>query len=587
MKSSPLPVVAAVLIGAATFAVFSPAARNDFVNWDDDIYVYENPKIMSWSHAGSFFTEPHYRMWIPLTLLSHTLDYTVWGDDPRGHHLSNIVFHSVNASLVFLLILRLIRRGEEPGPDVIAAALAALLFALHPLRVETAVWISDRKDLLCALFSLLALLMYTTSLDRKSERGGWSAATFIAFLLALMSKSTAVVLPLLFIVIEHVRGATTGLRAQVWRKAPYFVLSFIVGVVALLAAPGSDRSMMLGDLSISEEILLALFSPAFYLVKSIVPIGIAPIYPVPRLTSMLPLAMVTVVLTGVCVRLAKTWRTTPLLAWLAYLTLLVPAMVSMFAGIQPLADRYAYLPSVALFALLAGGIASALRSAAPQVRAAIPASSLMLVGLLSMATVQQIRVWQNSGTLWQHTVALYPELPIPYNNIGTYLVREGEPAAALEYLRKALTVRPVYPDAYYNLGVAFEALTMNDSALVAYGRAILLNPAYVDAFINLGNVQARTGALDEAIRTYGDALRLDSANADAHYNMGVVLEVMGRGDEAVRAFEAAIRSNPRHVNAYLSLGMAYRRSGDRQRGDVFLRAAARLGSSDAARLLED
>jgi hypothetical protein len=369
----------ALVVAFITFMVYFPTFNNDFVNWDDNVYVYENQGIRSidfWFLKWSF-TAVVSSNWHPLTMFSHALDYALWGLDPWGHHLTSIIFHTFNTLLVFILVVRLseYRRAGETGISsdfagpgkkaLIAGIVTALLFGIHPVHVESVAWVSERKDVLSAFFfllSVLAYLKYTSS--RDSKRSIFYGACLILFIMALMSKPMAVTLPVVLLILDcYPLGRLTlggGLRGARWlviEKVPFFVLSLLSSLITLWAQHTSGAITTLGVTPLTTRILVAMRAYVFYIYKMVLPTDLAPFYPYPRTVEFFAVEysvsfILLIVITSLCLWSSK--RNGLFLAvWFYYLVTLIPVIGIVRVGLQAAADRYTYLPSLGPF-LLAG-----------------------------------------------------------------------------------------------------------------------------------------------------------------------------------------------------------------------------------------
>ncbi|MFQ5737098.1 MAG: hypothetical protein ACE5GY_09610, partial [Thermodesulfobacteriota bacterium] len=425
------------LVAATVFIVYLPVLGNGFVNWDDGAYVYRNLHIRSLDIRWAF-SSVVVGTWLPLTLLSYTLDYAIWGLNPLGYHLTNNLLHALNSALVLVLGARLYAiaaHGEGAKKGALwAGFVAALLFGLHPLRVESVAWIAERKDVLCAFFFLLAALAYIEYASVKNAPGRgllWYAASLVLFILALLAKPMAVTLPAVLLILDlYPLGRLTGRRGAgagraVAEKIPFFALSVAASATALWAQRLYDAVAPLSSAAPFDRVLTAINASVFYLYKTIAPVGLAPLYPRPSgmggtgaslLSSPASIVSLAVflVLTAVCVLTFRRRRYIGT-AMLCYAVTLLPVSGIIRVGSQAAADRYTYLPTIGLF-VLAGALAGrviarqkARRGVGRGVgRMVVAATVLAAVIALSWATVRQTRVWKDSLTLWSYEIARYP-----------------------------------------------------------------------------------------------------------------------------------------------------------------------------------
>ncbi|MFQ5465067.1 MAG: tetratricopeptide repeat protein [Thermodesulfobacteriota bacterium] len=541
------------------FAVYLPTLAGGFVNWDDPTYIYKNEMIRSMD--GEFFrwafTSVVSGNWHPLTMISHAVDYALWGLAPWGHHLTSILLHAVNTALVFFLTLRVVnmaRRTEgargRAARGLAAAFITSVLFAVHPLHVESVAWLSERKDLLSALFYILALLAY---LGYATGRGRVSYCLSLVFLtLSLMSKPMAVSLPLVLLILDWYplgrlrfdggRGRTLRVAAE---KLPFFALAGVFSLLTLWAQGQAAAVSSLESAPLASRLLVASRGYIFYLVKMFVPAGLAPYYPYPgeiRFLSMELLGPVVIfaaltALAAASIR-KRRWFAA---AWLTYLVTLAPVAGIVKIGAMAAADRYFYIPGVAPLVLIGAG-AGALAHARKK---GIMAAVVVAAAVLSVLTVRQIGVWKDSITLWTHEISIYPDsVPLAYANRGIAYGGEGRIALALADFSRAAEIKPDFAKAYYNRANAYDILGRKEEAIEDLSAAIRVKPRYLKAY----------------------------------YRRGVLYAGLGRYPEAARDLEAAVELAPGFRPALLALGRVYAAMGDRAASELYYERARGLAS---------
>ena len=599
--------VSSLLLFVLQFLVYIPVLNNSFVHYDDNTYVYENKniKVLNAQTISGMFARPYFRSYTPVALLSHGLDYALWKDNPRGHHLTSVVLHGMNVVLVFLLAVALLSKVTNKGaprneqglfshltPGVVAGACAgALLYALHPMRVESVAWVSDRKDLLLALFLLPSILAYLKYDETRGSRVSvrWFLLAIAFDLLALLSKSIATVTPLLLLLLDGLllhRGATRAeWKTLLLEKLPFFLLSLGFGLLAMWSAHGSLTASIVAEMTATQRMLLPLYTVAFYPMKYLVPISVTPIYDSVTAEWMAVGAFFTFVLIAGSLWLARKGRTGWLLAFAAYVIVLLPTITGLSAGIQPWADRYTYVPSIAFFILIGGGISLLWDRTKSHWRNGIVGAVLLLAAFFALMDRQGITVWKDSESLWRKAILEAPMVPMAYDNLGVALADKGDFDGALEMYRMANRLEATFADPYFNAAVAFQAKEMRDSAFIYYTRAVSADPGYTDAYINLANMLASEGNRDGAIGLYRRALLIEGDNADAYYNLGCVLFLNGERDRASEAFRKAITFSPNYANAYYNLGVVLLDSEKKDSALECFARAARLGSREAQNTL--
>jgi hypothetical protein len=517
--------VAAALVAAVAFLTFRHTIGHDFVNWDDDVYVTENPALRSISLQtfGWLFSRYYYYAYIPVTLATHALDVLAWGMKPHGHHLTNVLLHTANSVWVFILGALLYQAGggrsfsRERSPErsaaLVGGSLAAVLFAVHPLRAESVSWISDRKDLLCAFFALPATIAYLMSRRREPRGGRWRVASFLLFVLAVLSKSTAVVFPALLLVLDWLEGRRIALR----EKLPFFAVSFLVAALSLnMTPPATKLSYAVSQLTALESFLFPFYSLVFPLYKTLLPIGLSPIYPRVGLEAMIAAVLAFVAVTVGAFFLASRGKKAWLAAWGAYLLPLIPNVIGLSSGMQPVADRYSYLSTIPVFLLIGGGIAAAWQRGGVPRRFAVAAGALALVGLLVGPTISYSARWKTSLSLWGDVVAHSPETrdyTDAYLNLSAALANAQRFEDASALLAKAAVFDSSNADVYLNRALVLQALKDPRNALAFLRKATEMDPGNAKAYYYRALVSADLGLNEESIAAMVQAARLGSSDA--------------------------------------------------------------------------
>ncbi len=563
-------------VSVVTFLVYLAALRNDFINWDDGPYVYENPHIRSLNAAffkWAFF-DFYESNWHPLTWVSHAVDYAVWGLNPLGHHLTNIILHAINAFLVVFLVIRLLEAWKErttrSGPPsflneratLIAAGTTGLLFGLHPVHVESVAWVAERKDLLCALFFLLSIIAYTkyaSGADKEPVNSNRAPRFFNKhylaalglFILALLSKPMAVSLPAVLLILDwfpfhRIRSVRT-LWAACAEKLPFIALSFFSSIITVLAQKAGGALSPIESIPVSIRLIVAVKALTAYLWKMLLPRDLVPFYSYPKNVSLLsleyflPLAIV-IAVTAACIMVAKK-RGLLLSAWSYYIVTLVPVLGIVQVGGQEMADRYTYLPALGPF--LAAGIGAAWvwekGRALPRLNPVVPRLSLVMaalaIGFLSYATMKQIRIWENGFVLWNYEIEKAPGVPRAYNNRGLIYEKAGRPDKALEDFGTAIALDPSYAAAYNNRGMVFGKRGQFYEAIGDFETAIALDPSYSQAHNNLGVAYAKTGLFNKAFEQFNKTILLSQDFAMAYYNRGLLYLRTDQAEAAAADFK--------------------------------------------------
>ncbi|MBI4576043.1 MAG: tetratricopeptide repeat protein [Planctomycetes bacterium] len=555
-----LPPLAALVLALATAAAYWPALANGFVAYDDDVYVTANAEVQAGPGAETLrwaFSAFRGGNWHPLTWISHALDCRLHGQEPRGHHLTSVLLHAANAGLFLLLLWRL---TGEPVP----AALAAALWAAHPLRVESVAWVAERKDVLSGTLGLLALLAYAWYRRRPGPPRYAAVAALHA--LGLMAKPMLVTLPLLFVLLDLWPLARMPRPRLVWEKGPLLALSVASCVVTVLAQRRGGALGGLEAIPLGARLDNALVACLRYLGKTLWPADLAVFYPHPgaSLPSWQPLAaaLLLAALTAALLRHARRDRA-PLVGWLWFLGALVPVLGLVQVGQQSMADRYTYLPSMGLAAGLVWGARSLGR---PRLLTAV---GLATLAALVPATRAQIAVWRDTRSLFEWARAATSGNWLAHNKLAHLAAREGRWAEAAGHYETALGLNPRHGHTRAGLGRALAGLAAEEmgragatpEVLARFARAEELAPEDPEVRNNHGLALVLAGRRDEAIPRFREALRLRPGFVDALNNWGVALMRSGRYEEAVDRFEEALALDPDHPRLRANLEEARRRGG--------------------------
>ncbi len=544
-----------MFLAAWTLAVFARAVTFEFVNYDDNIYVYENAFVtqgLTWAGARWALTSVDFGNWHPLAWLSHMLDVQVYGLTPWGHHLTSILIHAANAVLLFL-IFNGMTGARWPS------AFVAALFAVHPLRLESVVWVSERKDVLAAFFALASLRAYLAYCRRPSP-GAYLLAV-VACALGLAAKPMLVPLPLAFLILEFwPLGRLTSRRSPgnrfragkpssrqsppvaqpdgeasrapiplgrlLLEKVPFLTLSALATVVTSLAQKEHYLPTGIVRHPLGERLANAVISCWAYIGKLLVPGGLAVFYPfpptpIPRGKAFLALGL----LAAITWLVIRERRRLPFLsmAWLWFLAWLAPVIGIIQVGELAMADRYTYLASTGIaVALVWGGVA--LCRAVPRLRVAFAPLAALILTALTIATAAQARYWRDSVSLMEHALAVTSANYIAHNDLGSALIRLGRIEAAIPHFEAALRIRPRHFTAAYNLGIGNLRIKRFREAAAVLEKARILNPRDNNAPLYLGVAYAELGRHAEATAQFKRVLFADPGNTEARSALALALQ---------------------------------------------------------------
>lgn len=548
---------AAVLIAACVLAAFSPAFSGGFLYWDDDKNFLET---QGWRGLGLenlrwMATTLRGGPYQPLSWLSIGIDHAIFGMDARGYHATNVLLHAATAVAFFYLARRIFALAVPGMPrKEIAAACAALLFAVHPLRVESVAWITERRDVLSGVFVALSLLAYLScAAGNLRKRRLAYIASLIAFVLALLAKASALALPVVLLLIDR-WPLRRPLRASLLEKVPFAIVAAVFGAVALVGQASLPHGMRtIEEHGPLDRLAQAAYAALFYPAKTLLPIRLSPIYELP--TTFDPFsprfvgaACLAIAVTAIAV-VRRRRAPAAAVAWGAFLVLLAPVSGIVQTGPQLVADRYSYLPCIS-FALLAAGC---LFARAPRI-APVIASAVVLV--LGAATWKQTRYWRDTETLFARALELDPESSIAHGVVARMLAMRGARDEAQTHYRRAIELAPRRPLPHNNLGLLLFEEGRYDEAVFEFREALRVQDDYGRARVNLGAALVKVGDPRGGEAVLREALRRDPADPGARTNLGLALLAQDRAAEAVLELEAALRANPSSAEARAGLARA-------------------------------
>jgi protein O-mannosyl-transferase len=561
----------AFLLVTAIVLSFAEVRGFAFVNYDDNEYVYDNPPVRAGLTAHGLtwaFTAVHSANWHPLTWLSHMLDSELFGLDAGWHHLSNVALHAAATVVLFGAL-----RALTGSP--LRSAFVAALFAVHPLHVESVAWVSERKDVLSALFWAGAMWAWARYARRPAP--GPYLLVVLLFVLGLLAKPMVVTLPFALLLLdvwplgrtplakpagEPVPVATFG--ALVREKVPLFAISAIASVVTFLAQRAGGAVTTLAALPIPIRFENAIVAYAAYLGKTIWPTGLAAFYPYRMPLPTAEIAIAAVVLVAITLFALRIFRTRPyvLVGWLWYLGTLVPVIGIVRVGDQAMADRFTYLPHLGVFLVLAWGVPDLL-SRRPAARRLLVPLAVATVLACVVVTRAQVSHWRDSVTLLEHALAVTERNHLAEMNLSAALLERGEAEAALDHARRAVDLDPADSRVHVNYGVALARMGDPDRARASYERAIGIDPENRMAHLNLALLLSEEERWDESMREYREVLLRDPAHAKAHAGLAWILARVGRRDEAIASYERAIAADSGLLSAYNGLALELEAAGRR------------------------
>ena len=613
-----------LILVVMTLSVYWPVQNFEFVTYDDQIYITKNYQIQSGLTFKTFiysFTDTRTSNWHPLTMLSHALDWQLFGNKAGGHHWMNLIMHIFNTILLFLLL------NYMTGAIWRSAAVAAL-FAIHPINVESVAWIAERKNVLSTFFWFLTMLFYAWYAKEPS----WKRylPVFLCFVLGLMSKPMLVTIPFVLLMIDfwplkrmafgdlnmdpsYPSSRKEKISFLILEKIPLLFTTGISIVLTLHAAKSVGTIANFATVSLTQRIYNAILSYVFYLKKLFWPTDLAVFYPLHgdiSVQQVLPAALLLMAITVICCRY---YQRHPYLAvgWFWYLGTLVPVIGIVQVGGQSMADRYAYIPFIGIFIALIWTVEDLIHNRLFKM-ITVSFIVVLLIGL-SVATHKQISCWKNSFTLFERALSVTkgnaialigmgnelikqdkindaifhfheaikvnsknPANYIAFVNLGQALSLQKKNTEAIEAFKKSLSINPTCTEAYHQLGFVLFQSGRVDEAIAAYQKAIAFNNDYPPYHESLGNAFLKQGKIQEAINEYMEVLRNQPNNPRTHNNLGMLYMNQGRTDKAVKHFQEAIRLHPLFANAHYQLSIILKQKGLKEKSLYHYSEAIRI-----------
>jgi Flp pilus assembly protein TadD len=596
-----------LFLAAITWLVFGQTLRHEFINYDDEIYVYENPQVAAGlTLHGIIWTFTHVVCgnWHPLTVISHMVDCQLYGLRPAGHHFTNVLLHTIAVILLFLVL-------RQMTGALWRSAFVAAIFAIHPLHVESVAWVAERKDVLSAVLFMLTLGAYTRYVRTLSLTS--YLIVLLLFALGLTAKPMLVTLPFVLLLLDYwpmKRFASETLaKSNYGRRVEHLAnvrRIFLEKIPLLFLSAGSCLATVVAQhhfidpidkLSLMERLGNAAVATMVYLRQMVLPIGLSVFYPHPRhRLSITHIAAAVLLLIAISAGAFVLRRKHAyfLTGWCWFLGMLVPVIGIVQVGVQARADRYTYLPQIGLYILLIWLVAD--MSSARRNRGIVLGPVMaFLVLILMWCAWKQTTYWRDSRSLWVQALAVNSENDTAHNALSDVALRENRLDEAVFHARKALEIRPDSADAHSNLGIALSgtgrreeariqfqkvlATSPNrprvhynlatllldsgrlDDAIAEFQKELKIHPDFVEAYSNLGIALTRKGELDDALAHFQKALEMDSGRPKVHYNVATVLLQKGQRDQAIAHLEKELQINPASAEAHNDLGIAWSQEG--------------------------
>jgi len=588
--------IAILSLAVMSFVAFSPILTNNFVNYDDNLYISDNASIKNGINGDSIlwaFTSAHAANWHPLTWVSHMLDWGLFGANPAGHHFVSLIFHICSVIFIFLFF-------NKATGQLWPSAFAAAFFALHPLRVESVAWVAERKDVLSMFFGAALLYVYALYVEMPSIKK-YFLCLFL-FVLGLMAKPMLVTLPFLLLLLddwpfrrwqksaEPVKAANSNPAASaknplkkkrpvrtaektktdpqkinihspvyiLLEKVPFIIFAIVSSILTIWAQNKGGTIISFYKLTFSERLANTLVSYVGYVGKMFWPVNLSVFYPYQSSLPPWQIALSFFILLAITVWAIYTIKTLPFIfvGWFWYLGTLIPVIGLMQVGNQAMADRYTYLPSIGLVVMIVWGGLYLLKSDKAQKMFLLPAGLVILL-ILSGLTWRQAGYWKSSVELFSHALKVQSDNYLAHVSLGVALAEEGRSQDSIKHYQTAIEINPQYFLAHYNMGNVYKELGDMDKAFLHFQEVIKLKPDFSDAQNNVGIIlELHYKKNAEAISHYRQALAVTPDNPGYHFNLGMALMQEGKLPEATQHFQQAIELNPDYGAARRALQMA-------------------------------
>jgi protein O-mannosyl-transferase len=608
-----------------TLIIYSNSIKNDFTNWDDNVFVTDNPDIreLSLENIRNMFTHTYEYMYVPVSVFTFAIEYKFFGLNPLPYHADNLILHLLNIILVFYFIY-LLTNPQTSNNRLTISAIVALFFGIHPMHVESVAWVAERKDVLYSFFFLAGLITYIRSKrsEVRSQKNKYLIFTYILFILSLLSKSAAVCFPVVLILIDYFTGSwkpEAGSWKYAMNKLPFFIIAMIIGIIAIYFQ-NIDHIPIAYSNIILDRILVVTYAASFYIVKLFIPTGLCALHYYPVKTGgLLPIEyyisavfILCIVISIILIKPSQLKKNILFGSLFYFVTIMLEIRIIYARGAFITAERFSYLPYIGLvFAL--GNTFIRLRLGLI-LRQFLIGVMVIIVIIFSYMTYERNKVWFNTLTLFNDVSKKNPQkLYVPKRDSTNYTSKDitgaekefnpkdaqgyiergnaknitGNFKEAIQDYNKAIEINPAFDKAYYNRGIAKASLGDMPGAIKDFNISIAINPKYDEALNNRGNAKASLRDVSGAINDFKRATEINPQNADAFNNLGIVMILTGDHRRAIEEFSKAIVLNPKYTEAFFNRGNSRFRLGDKQGACSDWGKAAGLGKKKAYDLINE
>ncbi len=550
-------IILGVILLLTTF-IFSGSLNNDFItNWDDKGYIIDNEYVKDLSLEGivNIFANYDYSNYHPITILTYALEYKMFGLNPKAYHISNLLLHLLNIILVYFFVSLLCKKR-------VIALVTALLFAIHPMHVESIAWISERKDLLYALFFIGALISYLFYL-KKPKSYKYLILTFVLFALSLMSKSAAVIFPVALFAVDYYYKRKIRLN-NLLEKLPFFILSGIFGYINIIAQKAGGAIDTAPIYGFFDKIFLVSYSIVFYIIKLFIPGDLSALHYYPdKVGGLFPLeyyiAPILLILIIWAIYKNRLYKREIIFGTLFFIITIGLTIQIIPFGQAIVSERYTYIPYIGLFFIIGLIYNNILETKNYSIKKLIPYVSLSIIGaviILSVLTIERNKVWKNGNILFTDVINKYPDKAYGYYNRAAYKLHKNDLKGAISDFNKAIDAYPNYFDAYINRGVTKQKANQYSEAIIDFNKAETIIPNHPNIYLNRGGSKFSLKNYDGAIRDFTIAISLNPEETKAYFNRGLVYSQLNNLDAAIEDFNKASSLNPKFANACHNCGIA-------------------------------
>ena len=562
--------IAVIII--ACLIIYAPSLKNTWTNWDDEGYVLKNPLVTGFDLNG-IVSEQVMGNYHPVTVFFQAVEYSFFKEDAAGFHLVSLLLHLLNAVLLFYFIRQLTKKD-------VPAFVGALLFAIHPLHVESVAWVSAQKDLLYTFFYFAALISYLRYKEAASQKQLKYLMMVVWFVLSLLSKAQAVTFPVILLLIDWYRKEkiTTGILLE---KLPLFIFSLAFGIVAIYAQQASESIQDIALYSFPERLMFSAYAVVGYLTRLVAPVNLSAYYPYPEeknnaFSWLVYTAPVSVLLIAFILYRFRKKSSYLIFGMLFFLVNIFLVLQLLPVGGAITADRYTYLSFAGLFfviAVFAGEVWEQNNQALKAFRMPIVIAGSLWILFLSYQCQARAKVWYSSETLWTDVIAKYPRVPIAYNDLGSFYQKKEQLDLAKKNFDIALRLQPDFPQALINRCDLFRVLNKIDSAIIDGNHAVALKPGDPDSHMNRGIAFSIAEKNDSALMDFRIVIKEQPENARAYNNLGNLYMIKEQPDSAITYYNLALRYDPKFLDVLNNRGVAYLKAGNYQQAVTDLTAA--------------